>query len=113
MTVRAPGKASSRFIGRIDHRLRSAFWRRADRGVTIDGAGSYCVSFIREREKLENEETGVNATKTEAVWLTSDCLPIRKNSVLGTGNEEFVVRHSPVNTETGFMRAAVRLRCDC
>lgn len=109
----AAGVSSSRYKDRCTYELRCICQQRGDRNVFVDGKGPYCIIFDREYNKVEFEEMGVNTSKIEALWLEDDCIPIKKKSKLVSGGETFTVTESPQKLHDGWVKAILKLDCEC
>lgn len=113
MTVYRAGSGSAQYKHRCDYELRCICYQRGDRNVFVDDNGPYCLIIDREPIKVEFEDMGVQSTTIEAVWLKSDCLPIKKKSVLVSGGDKYKVSETPVDQCDGWVSAKLKLTCEC
>lgn len=113
MTVTRAGLQQTTYIERCVEHLRCICEFRGDRNVFIDGKGPYCLIIDREYNKIELDDVGVNSSEIEAVWVSADCLPIKKGSVIVSGGSTFKVKESPKNQYDGWTSAQLKLTCEC
>ncbi len=113
MPVNKAGNSSSTYLSRIDPQLRCICEARGDRAVFVDGQGPYCIIIDREGGKVDFDDVSVTSSKIEAIWLESDCIPIKKKSVLVSGGKQYKARNDPMVLHDGWVSVQLQLTCAC